>query len=189
MENQDLAMDVAFDAGYSPPPRNGVNLAVKQHYKVHYEHPDGTTWDDEIHNLVPNVALNAMLDILYGATAKWGNLYTFLVTGPGSGNTYAAGDTAGSHAGWTESVPYSDATRPAATWGSASGQSISNSGSPSSFTINATATIAGCGLMTSNTKSGATGTLVGVGNFTGGDRAVASGGTLTVTVTATAATA
>jgi hypothetical protein len=111
------------------------------------------------------------------------------VTGPGSGNTYAAADTMSSHAGWTEAVPYSDANRVTATWGSASGQSISNSGSPASFTINGTATVAGCFLTTNNTKSGTSGTLVGVGNFTGGDRSVASGGTLTVTVTATAASA
>ena len=185
----DASLGFSGDADYAPAPRNGLNLGVKQTYEIQYSHPDGTSWTEVIHNLVPNAALNALLDILYGATAKFGSLYTFLVTGPGASNTYAAGDTAGSHAGWSEAVPYSDAARPTATFGSSSGQAISNSGSPAVFNINATATIAGCGLATVSTKSGTTGTIVGVGNFTGGDRSVASGGTLTVTVTATAATA
>jgi hypothetical protein len=186
----DIGMNQQFDAGYIPPPRNGINLAIAQRYAVAYRHPllPQTNWDDVIHNLVPNVGLNAMLDILYGSTSKWTNLYVFLVDG-GTSPTYAAADTMGSHAGWTEIVPYSDTNRPAATFGSASGQSISNSGSVANFTINGTATVAGCGIVTNNTKSGTTGTLVGVGSFTGGNRAVASGGTLSVTVTATAATA
>jgi hypothetical protein len=178
-----------FDASYTPPARNGANVAVRQTYEIHYSHPSGEAWDEVIHNLIPNAALDVILNTYYGATAKDSGKYVFLVTGPGASNTYAAGDTAGSHAGWTEAVPYSDASRPACTFGSASGQSISNSASPATFNINATATLAGCGLSTVNTKSGTTGTLVGVGNFTGGDRSVASGGTLTVTVTATAATA
>jgi hypothetical protein len=189
MSDTSVGLGFGAEAGYTPAPRNGLNLGVKQTYEIDYVHPDGTSWHETIHNLVPNVALNAMLDILYGATAKFSALYTFLVTGPGASNTYAAGDTMSSHTGWAENVTYSDANRPTATFGSASGQSIANSGSPAVFNINGTATIAGCGLATSNTKSGTTGTLVGVGNFTGGDRAVASGGTLTVTVTATAATA
>jgi hypothetical protein len=173
-----------------------IQTAHHHTYRVSYRHPEsgsgvlGTdNWDEVIENIVPNVGLNAMLDILYGATAKWSALYVFLVTGPGAGNTYAAGDTMSSHVGWTEAVPYSDSTRPAATFGSASSQAISNSSSPAAFNCNATATVAGCGLATVNTKSGSTGTLVSVGNFTGGDRSVASGGTLTVTVTATAASA
>jgi hypothetical protein len=187
MSDTSTGFSTSFGAEYTPAPRNGVGVGVAQNYKIHYSHPDGTTWDDEIHNLVPNVALNNFLDVYYGSTAKPGSMYTFLVTGPGASNTYAAGDTASSHAGWAEGVPYSDSTRPSCTWGSSSGQAISNSGSPSTFNINATATIAGCGLSTVSTKSGTTGTLVGVGNFTGGDRSVASGGTLTVTVTASAA--
>jgi hypothetical protein len=144
-------------------------------------------WEEIIKNLVPNVGLNNFLDIFYGATAKNSAYYVGLVNGPGGSNTYAAGDTMSAHGGWTETVPYSDSTRPAASFGSASGQQISNSSTPSSFTINATATVAGCFLTTNNTKSGTSGLLIGVGNFTGGDRSVASGGTLSVTVTATAA--
>ena len=43
---------------------------------------------------------------------------------------------------------------------------------------------AGAFMTDSSTVSGTTGTLLGVGNFTGGDRAVQNGDTLNVTVTA-----
>lgn len=185
--NPHTAFSMSATADYTPPPRNGINFGIAQTYEIRYSHPDGSGWVEYIHNLIPNVALNTMLDIIYGATAKFGSLYVFLVTGPGAGNTYAATDTMAAHAGWTEAVPYSDGTRPVATFAAAASQSTSNSGSPAVFNINGTATIAGVGLSTSNVKSGTAGTCVGVGNFSGGDRAVAPGGTLTVTVTATAA--
>ena len=54
-----------------------------------------------------------------------------------------------------------------------------------SFNINATATIAGAFVTTDNTKGGTTGTLYSVKNFTGGDRAVASGDILNVSYTTT----
>lgn len=186
MSDTNMRSDVLFSAEYAEP-----NVATKhQHiFRVDYAHPDGSAWTDYVYNIVPDAALNVILDTYYGSTAKDSGKYVGLVTGPGASNTYAAGDTMSAHAGWAEAVPYSDATRPAATFGSASGKSISNGGSPSAFNCNATATVAGCFLVTNNTKSGSSGTLVGVGNFSGGDRAVASGGTLTVTVTATAATA
>lgn len=161
---------------------------VHEHtYVVRYEHPDGTTWEDTFQNLVPNVALNAILSTIYGSTAKAAGFYVGLVTGPGSGNTYAAGDTMGSHAGWTEAVPYSNGTRVAATFPATStSQAISNSGSAAVFNINGSATVAGCFLADNSTKSGTSGTLMGVGNFSSGDKSVSSGGTLTVTVSATA---
>jgi hypothetical protein len=183
MDNN-VAHDTVFSAEYRPP----LGGTKHQHiFNLEYRNAQGELeWTEEIRNLVPNVALNNFLDTFYGATAKATAFYIGLVNGPGASNTYAAGDTMSAHAGWTESVPYSDSTRPVSTFGSAAGQAISNSSTPASFTINATATLAGCFLATVNTKSGTTGILVGVGNFSGGDRAVASGGTLSVTVTATA---
>jgi hypothetical protein len=49
--------------------------------------------------------------------------------------------------------------------------------------MNASATIAGAFVTTDNTKSGTTGTLFSVGNFTVGDRGVVSGDTVNVTYT------
>lgn len=157
-------------------------------YNVVYDNPiTGEHWEDTFDNAMPDVALNLILSIVYGTTAKPGGYYIGLVTGPGSGNTYATGDTMSSHAGWTESTPYSDSTRVACTFpATASSKSISNSASAAVFHINATATVAGCFLADNSTKGGTSGNLMGVGNFSSGDKSVSSGGTLTVTVTATA---
>jgi hypothetical protein len=110
-------------------------------------------------------------------------MYLGLVTGPGSGTTYAAADTLASHAGWTENTNYTG-TRKAVTFGTATTANpsvISNSASPSSFAMNATATIAGAFLCT--VSSGTSGVLFSGGDFTGGDKSVASGDTLNVTYT------
>ena len=144
-------------------------------------------WSEEMHNLVVNVGLKDMNDKYFtGATytAAW---YLGLVTGPGAGNTYAAGDTMASHAGWTEDTGYSQSTRPAATFAAATTADpsvITNSSSVAVFSINATTTIAGAFLTSNNTKGGTTGVLFSVANFgSPGDRAVVSGDTLNVTYT------
>jgi hypothetical protein len=146
---------------------------------------DGNTkWTEEFPNLVVNAGLQyANTQVFKGVTytATW---YMGLVTGPGSGNTYAAGDTMALHTGWTESVAYSQTARPTMSFGTAStaDPSVIVSGI-TVFTMNATATIAGAFVTNENTKSGTTGTLFSVGNFTVGDRPVTSGDTLNVTYT------
>jgi hypothetical protein len=144
-------------------------------------------WEASSHNLVVNVGLQDMNTKYFTGSSYTAAWYIGLITGPGSGTTIAAGDTMSSHAGWTENTSYSNATRPAATFGSASladPSEISNSASPASFSINGTATIAGAFLTTSNTKSGTTGTLFSASDFTApGDRSVVSGDTLNVTYT------
>ena len=141
-------------------------------------------WTEEFPNLVVNSGLQyANTQVFKGVTytATW---YMGLVTGPGSGNTYLAANTMASHAGWTENVAYSQTARPTMSFGTAStaDPSVIVSGI-TVFTMNATATIAGAFVTNENTKSGTTGTLFSVGNFTVGDRPVASGDTLNVTYT------
>ncbi len=161
-------------------------LKLNHRYRVEYRNPDGVLeWTEEMDNLVPDAWLTKILDILYGATAKVSNFYIGLVNGA-SAPTYAAGDTMSSHSGWTEATPYSDGTRPAWTaGGAASNKSISN-GSGATFNCNASGTIAGAFLCTNSTKSGTTGDLCSVASFTSGNKTVANGGTLTVTITNTA---
>jgi hypothetical protein len=90
-----------------------------------------------------------------------------------------------SHAGWTETVPYSNTTRLAATFpATATSKAIAITAAV--FNINANATVGGCFLCTDSTKSGTAGILCGVGNFTSGDKSVSTNGTLTVNVSATA---
>ena len=139
-------------------------------------------WEEKAHNLVVNEGLADMNDKYFsgsGYTAAW---YLGLVTGPGSGNTYAAGDTLASHSGWTENTDYSG-NRKAATFGSATVADpsvIDNSGSVAVFAITGTATIAGAFLASVDT--GTSGILFSVSNFQSpGDRSVTSGDTLNVT--------
>jgi hypothetical protein len=139
-------------------------------------------WRDTIENLVTTQGKNDALDkYLSGSsyTATW-----FLGFIDLTGYTaIAAGDTAASHSGWTESVAYSNATRPATAWSAAASGSKTLSAN-ASFSINATATIKGAFLISNSTKSGTTGVLYSAGLFSGGDRAVANGDTLNVGYTA-----
>ncbi len=162
-----------------------MTLHIEHTYEVECWRDGVLIWSDKFHNLVTTAGKNKYLD----ATLKTGLTtplwYVGLVTGPGSGNTYLAADTMGTHAGWAENATFSNATRPAFTPGSIAAGSVDNSAAKAVFTINGTATIAGCFMTDVSTVSGSTGTLLGVGNFTGGDRAVQSGDTLNVQVTAT----
>lgn len=160
-------------------------MTRKTHYKIECVGKDGKLkWVEEFDNLVVTEGLNDSLDKhLKGSTytAAW---YIGLTAGSPSP---AAGDTMSSHAGWTEVVAYSQANRVAVTFGSVSGGSVDNSGSPASFSINAdTTTIGGAFLVTNNTKSGTTGILYGVGAFSAGNKVLDNGDTLNVTITCSA---
>ena len=156
-------------------------------YKVECRDKDGNLkWTAESPNLVVNVGLQDMNTQYFkgsGYTAAW---YLGLY-GAAASNNPAAGDTASSHGGWTEITPYSNATRPAATFGTATTADpsvISNSASPAQYTINATATVGGAFLISNSTKGGSTGILFSASDFQSpGDRTVASGDTLNVTYT------
>lgn len=141
-------------------------------------------WEDSAHNLVVNEGLQDMNTNYFKGSGYTAAFYLGLVTGPGSGNTYAAGNTLASHIGWTEDTNYSG-NRKAVTFGSATladPSVISNSASPSQFTMNATTTIAGAFLCT--VATGTSGVLFSVSNFQSpGDRSVVSGDVLSVTYT------
>lgn len=143
-------------------------------------------WEASSHNLVVNVGLQDMNTQYFKGSSYTAAWYIGLY-GAGASNTPAASDTASSHAGWTEIVPYSNATRPAATFGTATTADpsvIDNSGSPASFNINATATVGGAFLISNSTKSGTSGILFSASDFQSpGDRSVVSGDTLNVTYT------
>ena len=160
------------------------NKRLSTQYHVECIKPDGTIrWADDFHNVVATVGLNDSLDKHFkasGYTAAW---YVGLAD---SSPTFAAGDTMGSHGGWTETDDYSESVRQTLTLGTPSGGSVDNSASKASFSINATVTVGGAFLTTVNTKNGTTGTLYGGGAFTGGNRACQNGDTLNVTVTLTA---
>ena len=107
--------------------------------------------------------------------------------GAASSNNPTATDTAALHPGFTEITPYSNATRPACTFGTATTADpsvITNSLSPAAFSINGTAVVGGAFLISNNTKGGSTGVLFSASDFAApGDRTVATGDTLNVTYT------
>jgi hypothetical protein len=156
-------------------------------YRIECIAPDGEVkWVAETPNLVVNVGLQDMNTKYFTGTTYTATWFIGLY-GAAASNTPAASDTAASHIGWTEIVPYSNATRPAATFGTATTANpsvISNTASPASFTINATATVGGAFLISNSTKSGTTGILFSASDFQSpGDRTVASGDVLNVTYT------
>lgn len=143
-------------------------------------------WSESINNLVVNVGLQDMNTKYFTGSAYTAAWYIGLY-GSASTNNPAAGDTASSHAGWTEVTAYSQSTRPACTFGTATTADpsvISNSGSPAQFSINGTTTVGGAFLISNSTKGGTTGVLFSAADFQSpGDRSVVSGDTLNVTYT------
>jgi len=156
-------------------------------YHVECRDKDGNLkWTAESKNLVVNVGLQYMAGSALTSVSQITTWYLGLY-GAGASNTPAAGDTMASHAGWTEVVPYSNANRVTAVFATATTANpsvVTNTASPAVFNINATATVGGAFLTSSNTKSGTTGTLFSAADFgSPGDRSVVSGDSLSVTYT------
>ena len=141
---------------------------------------------DEYHNLVVNQGLDDLLAVTLSNGTKVSTWYIGLVNNSPT-PTYAAADTLPSHAGWVETTAYSIPAGVRATWvppgTTVTGQSVSNTASPASFTINATVTIAGSFLASVN--SGTAGRLYSVGSFTAGAKGLNNLDTLSVTATFT----
>jgi hypothetical protein len=143
-------------------------------------------WEAQSKNLVVNVGLQYMAGSALTSVTQITTWYLGLY-GAGASNTPAAGDTMSSHAGWTEVVAYSNATRVAATFVTATATNpsvVTNSASPATFNINGTTTVGGAFLTSGSAKSGTTGTLFSAADFgSPGDRSVVSSDTLSVTYT------
>lgn len=161
-----------------------AGAVVKGRWEVECRGPDGKLkWRDHIDNLVVNAGLNYLLSIGLAAGSQITSWYVGLMSGT---PTPAAGDTLASHSGWTEISDYSG-SRKAWTPGSVTSQSVDNSGSPAEFDINGSATVGGAFL--ASAASGTSGTLYAAGAFSGGNKSVGNGDTLTVTSTFTQAAA
>lgn len=139
-------------------------------------------WVDIAPNLVVNTGLQDMNTKYFSGSSYTAAWYIGLVNGNAASTTYSGGDTLASHAGWTENSSYSG-NRKAMTFGAATlnnPSNINNSSSTASFTMNATANIAGafvCNVATTNT-----GLLFSAADFQSpGDRSVVSGDVLNVT--------
>jgi hypothetical protein len=168
-----------------------LSKQLQTFYHVECHDADGNLkWSDDFHNLITRAgAGDSLTQHLKGSayTAAW------FVGLTGATPVFATTDTMATHAGWTDSTAYSNATRPAWTGGAVDTStdtcSVDNSASKAVFTINATATIGGAFLVNNSTKGGTTGVLYGGGAFAGGNRSVVSGDSLSVSISATATAA
>jgi hypothetical protein len=165
-----------------------LGLQLENYYTIECHDADGNLmWIDGFANLITRVgAGDSLTQHLKGSayTAAW------FVGLTGATPVFATADTMATHAGWTDSTAYSNATRPAWTGGTVDTSTdtctVDNSAAKAVFNINATATIGGAFLVNNSTKGGTTGVIYGGGAFAGGNRSVLSGDTLSVSVSATA---
>ena len=148
-------------------------------------------WSAVSKNLVVNVGLQYMAGTALTSTTQITTWYLGLY-GAAATNNPNATDTMSSNgaqgaSGWTEIVPYSNATRVTATFAASTNANpsvVTNSASPAVFNINATSTVGGAFLTSGSAKSGTTGTLFSAADFgSPGDRSVVSSDTLSVTYT------
>jgi hypothetical protein len=164
-----------------------ASIQFENHWRVECRDQHGNLkWVEEFKNRVVNTGLNDILDKYWKGSTYTAAFYVGLTDGT---PTDAAADTMASHAGWTEVTDYDEATREVLTLGAVASQSVNNSSSTASFTINATVTVGGIFVTTNSTKGGSTGTLIAVAAFPDGDRAAVDNDVLNATVTLTAATA
>lgn len=167
----------------------GMREGAKAHgvYKLECFDKDGNLkWVIEEPNLVVNQGLQDM-NTKYFKGASYTAAWYLGLYGAAASNNPVAGSTAASPTGITEVTAYSQATRVAVTFGTATTADpsvISNSASPSAFSINGTTTVGGAFLISDNTKSGTSGVLFSASdNQSPGDRSVINGDTVNVTYT------
>jgi hypothetical protein len=143
-------------------------------------------WTEVRKNLVTTGGKNDLLDKYFAGSSYTAAWYCGLISSV-SYSAVAVGDTMASHAGWTEAGPtnapnYSQSTRVALTFASASAGSKATSAA-SSFTFSGGGTIKGMFASSVSTKDGTTGILYNAVLFTGGDRIVVSTDVVNVSVT------
>ena len=187
MTTEKLKVTDHVSSGLIAGTQSGEQAKATGVYHVECHDKDGNLkWSAETKNLVVNEGLQYMAGTALTSVAQITTWYIGLY-GAGASNTPAAGDTMASHAGWTEVVPYSNATRVAATFATATTANpsvVTNAASPATFNINATSTVGGAFLTSGSAKSGTTGTLFSAADFAApGDRSVVSGDIISVTYT------
>lgn len=131
-------------------------------------------------NGIVDVGMNHILDTQFHGTSAVTTWYIGLIDNAAF-SALANADTMASHAGWAESVAYTESNR--VTWveDAAAARAITNS-TTSDFSINATVTLKGIFITSDNTKSGTAGVLWSTAAFASNVSAV-NGDTLKITYT------
>ena len=184
MTTEKLKVTDQMSSGLIAGTQSGEQAKATGVYHVECHDKDGNLkWSADSKNLVVNAGLAYMAGTALTSVAQITTWYIGLY-GAGASNTPAATDTMSSHAGWTEVVPYSNATRVAATFVTATTANpsvVTNAASPATININATSTVGGAFLTSGSAKGGTTGTLFSAADFSSpGDRSVVSGDIISV---------
>ena len=156
-------------------------------FTVECRDKDGNVkWVEKSKNLVVNVGLAYMNESFFKGSSYTAAWYVGIY-GAASSNNPSSADTMSSHAGWTEVTTYTNATRPAATFGAATTADpslIANSAAVAQFLINNSANVGGAFLTTGDLPGGTSGVLFSASDFAApGDRVVQNGDVLSVTYT------
>jgi hypothetical protein len=187
MTTEKLKATDTVSSGLTCNTKAGEDAKATGLFEIKCHDKDGNLkWEAQSKNLVVNVGLQYMAGSALTSVTQITTWYIGLY-GAGASNTPAAADTMSSHAGWTEVVDYSNATRVAATFVTATAANpsvVTNTASPATFNINGTTTVGGAFLTSGSAKSGTTGTLFSAADFgSPGDRSVVNSDTLSVTYT------
>lgn len=146
------------------------------HYHVECVGADGQVkWVEDVDNLVTTAGKIDILDKYFKGSAYTAAWYLGL---KGTG-TAVVGDTAASHASWSEVNPYTG-NRPAITFGTTAAGSNTATAVSYSITVAGPTTVAGAFVQSVNT--GTTGILYSASDFAS-SRSVVAGDTLNVTLT------
>jgi hypothetical protein len=187
MTTEKLKVTDYISSGFIAGTKSGEEAKATGVYHIECHDKDGNLkWSADTKNLVVNAGLAYMAGTALTSVTQITTWYIGLY-GAGASNTPAAGDTMASHAGWTEVTDYSNATRVAATFVTATTANpsvVTNAASPATFNINGTTTVGGAFLTSGSAKGGTTGTLFSAADFSApGDRSVVSGDIISVTYT------
>lgn len=164
-------------------------------YNFECYRPDGSLrWAETLDNLVVDEGLNDLLSKwLKGSsyTAAWyvGLIDNANYTGVQASDTATKINTTANPPttnSWQELVAYDESVRQTLTLGAVSGQSVNNGSNKATFTISATKTIKGAFVVSTNTKGGTSGVLLGGGAFTNA-RDMYDDDVLQITITCTSA--
>jgi len=167
--------------------RGPFRLAGQFHFRQIREGEVIDEWDAD--NIVTDEGLDDVLDVYLSGGTQITSWYVLLKDNTGDpldgAETYATPV-------FSEIATYSEGTRPAWTDGGVSSQSVDNSGSAASFSINGTTTVDSAGLVGGGTAASTKEDTAGGGklfccaNFAS-EKSLSSGDTLEVTYTVTSA--
>lgn len=143
-------------------------------------------WTERVKNLTTDAGIEEILDKFWRGSGYNAAHFVGLTTGS---PVFSAADTMAAHGGWSEASNYNGSVRPSLILGAVSDLAVSNDASRAVFDVVNAGMVGGAFVTTGSAKGGATGVLIGGAAFIGGDRSVAAGDQIEITVNLSAASA